>query len=87
MPPPNVCLPVPIEASQVIYRRRGGRLDRVQSFKSAPDGSFEVPLAPGRYLIDSVRGQRWGVMTRREVVIRDYHVRPLILFYDVGRRS
>lgn len=82
--PPVVCLDVPLSATQVIYRRTDRRLEAVKRFSSSKDGSFKVDVAPGRYVIDSQPGQRWGRMRRAEIVVRGSRVTNVELIYNTG---
>jgi hypothetical protein len=69
------------------YAGRGRRLVFVKQFRSASDGSFEVALPPGRYLIKESAGQSLGLRTDAHVIIvRRSQVTDVDLAYDTGMR-
>jgi hypothetical protein len=84
---PDICLGVPIRASQVVYRKADGRLERVTSFKSGRDGTFAVDLPPGRYVILASPGQRWGHLRRSEIVVGASQTTTVALTYNTGGSS
>lgn len=76
-------------ASQDVFRYadRGKRLVFVKQFRSASDGSFEVALTPGRYLIKESAGQSLGLLTDAHVIIvRRSQMTDVGLLYDTGMR-
>lgn len=86
---PELCAPRPLAASQQIFRRVGGahgRLVLVRQFKSSRvDGSFEVELPPGHYLIDPTPGQRIdGLLHPVMIEVRESEFTSIELAYQIG---
>ena len=76
-------------ASQDVFRYtgRGRRLVFVKQFRSASDGSFEVALPPGRYLIKQPDEQTLGLLKDAHVIIvRRSQMTEVGLLYDTGMR-
>jgi len=80
-PRPALCLLLPVPATQLVYRRANGKLEPVGRFRSSWDGSFQMKLPAGRYVIASSPGQRWGSMRPAEVVVRDATMTDVTLVY------
>jgi hypothetical protein len=71
------------------YAGRGRRLVFVKQFRSANDGSFEVALPPGRYLIKEPVGQSLGLPVDprpRVIVVRRSQMTEVDFAYDTGMR-
>jgi hypothetical protein len=78
-------------ASQDVFRyaSRGRRLVFVKRFRSASDGSFEVALPPGRYLIREPVGQSLGLPVNPRphvIVVRRSQMTEVDFAYDTGMR-
>jgi hypothetical protein len=86
---PELCAQRPLAASQQILRRIGGaegRLVFVMRFRSSRDGSFEVELPPGNYLVEPTPGQRGigAVLHPVTIEVRESEFTSIDLYYQIG---
>jgi hypothetical protein len=66
--------------------REGNKFPLVKTFWSAKDGTFEVSLPPGDYLIDEdLKSPAQGVMHPLSVTVREGEFTEVELFYDDPR--
>jgi hypothetical protein len=82
-PPLPACPERPLSARQRAVPAAGGAAP--VEFASGDDGSFEVELEPGRYVIEALPNQGFvGRLQPREVEVKDSGFTPVRLFYDTG---
>lgn len=83
-PPLPACPERPLSARQTVRSAEGGA-EPVVEFRSDEDGSFEVELEPGRYVIEAVPNQGFvGRLQPTEVDVEESRFTPVRLFYDTG---
>jgi hypothetical protein len=84
-PPLPACPERPLSARQRVVRAADGQL--VKEFQSDEDGSFEVDLEPGDYVIEAVPNQGFvGRLEPADVLVPDSGFATVRLFYDTGIR-
>ncbi|HYZ18135.1 MAG TPA: hypothetical protein VE615_01200 [Gaiellaceae bacterium] len=82
-PPLPACPERPLSARQRVVRTADSQL--VKEFQSGEDGSFEVDLDPGAYVIEAVPNQGFvGRLEPADVVVPDSGFATVRLFYDTG---
>jgi hypothetical protein len=83
-PPLPACPERPLSAQQRVLSAEGGA-EQVAEFRSGEDGSFEVELQPGRYVIEAVPNQGFvGRLQPTEVDVEESRFTRVRLFYDTG---
>jgi hypothetical protein len=83
-PPLPACPERPLSAQQRVLSADGGT-EAVAEFRSGEDGSFEVELEPGRYVIEAVPNQGFvGRLQPTEVAVEQSGFTRVRLFYDTG---
>jgi hypothetical protein len=83
-PPLPACPERPLSAQQRVLSAEGGA-EPVAEFRSEGDGSFEVELEPGRYVIEAVPNQGFvGRLQPTEVDVEESGFTRVRLFYDTG---
>lgn len=82
-PPLPACPERPLVATQRVVRAADGQA--VEEFSSDEDGSFEVGLEPGAYVIEPLPNQGFvGRMQPTDVVVPESGFARVRLFYDTG---
>jgi hypothetical protein len=83
-PPLPACPERPLSAQQRVLSADGDT-EAVAEFRSEEDGSFEVELEPGRYVIEAVPNQGFvGRLQPTEVDVEKSRFTRVRLFYDTG---
>lgn len=80
--------PQPVIGIQQVRRwRKHGSSQLVRRFRSAPDGTFSIPLRPGRYLIvPDPASPTAGLMKPLDVSVPVGQTTEVEPFYDCGMR-
>jgi hypothetical protein len=83
-PPLPACPERPLSAQQRVLSAEG-RAEPVAEFRSEDDGSFEVELDPGRYVIEAMPNQGFvGRLQPTQVDVAESGFTEVRLFYDTG---
>jgi len=83
-PPLPACPERPLSAQQRVLSADDGT-EAVAAFRSGEDGSFEVELEPGRYVIEAVPNQGFvGRLEPTEGNVEESGFTRVRLFYDTG---
>jgi hypothetical protein len=85
-PPDPACEDRPVAGAEIVVRNASG--ETVARVRTAEDGTFSVPLAPGRYeLVPQAVEGLMGTAPAVEVTVEDgLPLEPIEISYDTGIR-